>query len=253
MKKYPILEFDPTRKAILEPGELIEQMEIPEYCVICFFQDVITGLLETGKISRIAESKSEMAVHPTYRLNDQPVVLFHPGVGAPLAVALLEEAIARGCNKFIVCGGCGVLDKEIAVGHLIVPASAIRDEGTSYHYKEPGQEAEPHPAALEAIRKVLDAHAVPYLTGKTWTTDAFYRETPDKVLARKAQGCLTVEMEAASFFAAAEFRNVILGQILYGGDAVIPGEWDGREWVHRSSTREELFWLAVEAVQEIKI
>jgi uridine phosphorylase len=252
MKDYPILEFDPAGKAVLEPSEHIGKMDIPERCVICFFQDVLTGLLEAGKITQVDESRSEMALHPIFVLNDKPVAVFHPGVGAPLAVGLLEETIARGCNKFIVCGGCGVLDKEIAVGHLIVPTSAVRDEGTSYHYQEPGREAEPHPAAVEAIRKVLDAHAVPYLSGKTWTTDAFYRETTKKVTDRKAEGCLAVEMEAAALFAAARFRGVILGQIIYGGDVVIPGEWDGRGWAHRTSTREDLFWLAVEAVLEIK-
>jgi uridine phosphorylase len=251
MKEYPILEFDPTSKAVLEPSEHVDRMDIPERCVICFFRDVIDGLLEAGKIKQIAESHSEMATHPVYVLNDRPIALFHPGVGAPLAVGLLEETIARGCNKFIVCGGCGVLDKEIAVGHLVVPTSAIRDEGTSYHYLAPDRVAEPHPAAVAAICKILDAHAIPYLTGKTWTTDAFYRETPNKVSARKAEGCLTVEMEAASLFAAASFRNVVLGQILYGGDVVMPEEWDGRAWNHRKDTREELFWLAVEAVQAL--
>jgi uridine phosphorylase len=251
MKKYPILEFDPARKAVLEPSEHVDRMDIPERCVICFFRDVIDGLLEAGKVKQIAESHSEMATHPVYVLTDQPIALFHPGVGAPLAVGLLEETIARGCNKFIVCGGCGVLDKEIAVGHLVVPTSAVRDEGTSYHYQEPGQDAKPHPAAVAAICQVLGAHKIPFLTGKTWTTDAFYRETPDKVAARKAEGCLTVEMEAASLFAAASFRDVVLGQILYGGDVVMPEEWDGRAWNHRNDIREELFWLAVEAVQTL--
>ncbi len=155
-KKYPILEFDPASKAVLEPAELVDKEDVPERCVICFFQDVITGLLEAGKIREVAESRSEMGRHPLYVLKDQPVALFHPGVGAPLAVGLLEENIARGCNKFIVCGGCGVLDKEIAVGHLILPDHAVRDEGTSYHYLAPEQEARPHPDALAAIQKTLE-------------------------------------------------------------------------------------------------
>ena len=39
-------------------------------------------------------------------------------------------------------------------------------------------------------------------------TDAVYRETEVKVQHRKAEGCLTVEMEAAAFFAVAQFRSV---------------------------------------------
>ena len=80
---------------------------------------------------------------------------------------------------------------------------------------------------------------------KTWTTDAFYRETPAKVRRRREEGCLTVEMEAAAFFAVAQFRGVPFAQLLYGGDDV-SGVWDFRAWTTHA-VREELFWLAAEA------
>ncbi len=53
--------------------------------------------------------------------------------------------------------------------------------------------------------------------------------------------------EAAAFFAVAEFRGVVFGQILYGGDDVSGTEWDHRNWNKRTRTREDLFWLAAEA------
>ena len=67
----------------------------------------------------------------------QRLAFFHPGVGAPISAGLLEEAIAFGCRKFIACGGCGVLEKDMAVGYLVVVSAAIRDEGVSYHYLPP--------------------------------------------------------------------------------------------------------------------
>jgi purine-nucleoside phosphorylase len=88
---------------------------------------------------------------------------------------------------------------------------------------------------------------VPYLTGKTWTTDAIYRETPDKIALRRDEGCLSVEMEAAAFFAVAQFRGVTFAQILYGGDDLSAESWDSRHWQHQASVREKLFWLAAEA------
>ena len=91
--------------------------------------------------------------------DDERVALFHPGVGAPLAAGLLEEVIASGCKKFIACGGAGVLDREIAVGHLIVPTAAIRDEGTSYHYLPPGREVSPSPEAGRSHRSRPQAQA----------------------------------------------------------------------------------------------
>jgi uridine phosphorylase len=164
---------------------------------------------------------------------------------------LLEEVIARGCQKFIVCGSAGVLDSTIAMGHLLVPTSAIRDEGPSYHYLAPSREVSANAKALHAIETVLKRNGIDYLLTKTWTTDAFYRETPKKIAQRKAEGCLTVEMEAAAFFAVAHFRDVILGQILYGGDDVGGAEWDSRKWTKKIELREKIFWLAAEACLEL--
>jgi purine-nucleoside phosphorylase len=64
---------------------------------------------------------------------------------------------------------------------------------------------------------------------------------------RRAEGCLTVEMEAAAFFAVAQFRGVQFAELLYGGDDLSGSEWDSRQWESHTSVREKLFWLAAEA------
>ena len=252
-KAFPILEFDDEHPAVLEPTAVVKPMDVPQHCVICFFSEVIDWVASEKKVEVIARSKSEIGYHPLYECDygGKRLAFFHPGIGGPLAAGLLEEMIARGCQKFVACGGCGVLDKEIAVGHLLLPATAIRDEGTSYHYLPPSREVAMKPRVLGVIQTVLDQHGIEYLVTKTWTTDAIYRETHAKVQAYREQGALAVEMEAASFFAVAQFRQVEFGQILYGGDAVIPGGWDGRKWDSRAEIRRNLFWLAAEAVMSL--
>jgi uridine phosphorylase len=252
--EYPILEYDDTREAILEPSRLIEPLPAMPACgVITFFQDVINHFVEQGLAREIGAIRSEMGNHPIYahRYGDREVALFHPGVGAPLAAGLLEEVIALGCRRFVACGGAGVLNRELAAGHLVVPTSAVRDEGTSYHYIPPGREVTPHPEAVAAVCRVLDRHNVPYIQGKTWTTDAIYRETRPRMLRRREEGCLTVEMEAAALFAVAQFRGAPLAQILYSGDNLDADEWDGREWQKNWNVREKLVEMAVEACLEI--
>jgi uridine phosphorylase len=140
-----------------------------------------------------------------------------------------------------------VLDGAIGLGHVVVPATAVRDEGTSYHYLPPSREVAASPAAVQAIEQALQKHHVPYVVGKTWTTDAIYRETPTRIARRRAEGCHVVEMEAAAFFAVAQFRGVRFGQLLYGGDDLTGDSWDGRNWQKESGTRARLFQLAVEA------
>ena len=250
---FPILEFDHTPVALIEPSRVIKPIDIPEHCVVCFFQDVINGLLKADQLKVTATLKSEIGWHPVYEMDfaGRRVAVFHPGVGAPLAAGMLEEVIALGCRKFVACGGSGVLDREIAVGHILVPGSAVRDEGTSYHYLPPSREVEATPHAVAAIERVLTKNQCNYIVSKTWTTDAIYRETPAKIQLRKSEGCLTVEMEAAAFFAIAQFRKVAFGQILYGGDDISGDEWDSRHWNKHVSVREKLFWLAAEACLEI--
>lgn len=246
---YPILEFDSTSEALIEPKRVIQPIAVPEHCVVCFFQDVIGKLRADHNARLIINQRSEIGAHPVYEidLNGRRLALFHPGVGAPLAAAMLEEVIALGCTTFIACGGAGVLDRDLQLGHLIVPSAAVRDEGTSYHYLPPGREVSASPAAVAAIEQVLQRHGREYLITKTWTTDGLYRETPAKIQLRKAEGCLAVEMEAAAFFAVAQFRGVTFGQLLYGGDNLGSDEWDGRAWDKQETVRENLFWLAAEA------
>ena len=248
-ENYPILEFDAAPEAILEPGRLLQPIDIPEHAVACFFQDIITQLSQQHAARVIKHLKSEIGTNPIYEVDiaGKRLAVFHPGVGGPLAAGILEEIIALGCKKFIACGGAGVLDGTLALGHIVVPTIAVRDEGTSYHYLPPGREVSADPEAVKAIETVLQAHQCEYVTGKTWTTDAIYRETATKVQRRRAEGCLTVEMESASFFAVAQFRKVQFAQLLYSGDDVSSEQWDSRHWHKHTSVREKLFWLAAEA------
>ncbi len=249
-REFPILEFSNTPEGVLEPSRIVQRIDVPEHAVVCFFQDVITQLTQRHTMHVAKHLRSEIGTHPVYEMevDGKRLAVFHPGVGAPLAAGLLEEVIALGCRKFVACGSAGVLNGDIAVGHVVVPSSAVRDEGTSYHYMPPSREVEASPEAVTACERVLKAHDVEYIVGKTWTTDAIYRETPDKVRQRKAEGCIVVEMESAAFFAVARFRNVAFGQLLYGGDDVSSEQWDSRQWDSRTTVREKLFWLAAEAV-----
>jgi hypothetical protein len=54
-------------------------------------------------------------------------------------------------------------------------------------------------------------------------------------------------MEAAALLAVAQYRGVVLGQVLYGGDDLSGSAWDSRGWQSRQEIREGLFWLAAEA------
>ena len=253
IQTYPILNFDPAVDAIIEPSRIIKKRAYSSKVLLCFFGDVIENLVKTGAAVKVDRLISEMGENPIYQmeLNGQPFMVLNPGIGAPFSAASMEEMIARGCNQFIACGGCGVLDREIAVGHILVIHSAVRDEGTSYAYLPPAEEVSADPKVLSMIEKTLNKNNVDYRLVKTWTTDAIYRETIGRTRLRKSQGCGIVEMEASAFMAVAQFRGVEFGQIVYGGDSVQEDGWDSRDWHTRESIRESLFWLAAEALIDL--
>lgn len=249
MHKVPILEFDPEPQAIIDPARIIEHRDLPERCVLCFFREVLGKLAALYPTSDLPPMKSEMMPIPVsvVTVDGRAVGVIQAPVGAPLAANVLEAAIARGGRRFVACGGAGVLDRSIGSGELTVPTAALRDEGTSYHYLPPGRTVEPSPEAVNAIVSVLTERGYPFQCGMTWTTDAFYRETPAKISRRRAEGCLTVDMEAAAFFAVAQFRGVAFGQILYGGDDISGKQWDRRNLGTNIPIREALLGLAIEA------
>ena len=143
-------------------------------------------------------------------------------------------------------GGAGAL-VDLPLGHVVIPSSAIRDEGASYHYLAPAREVDTAPTVLEMLKAVATKQEEPFSVGKTWTTDGFFRTTRGKLDQRVAEGCITVEMEVASLLAVAERRGIDFGQYLYAGDNLAGTEWDHREWTQAVVVQKLVFELAAEA------
>ena len=156
-----------------------------------------------------------------------------------------EAVLARGCRKLLYYGNCGVLCREIAAGHLIVPSAAYRDEGTSYHYLPAGDYVEI--PTCRRMAEIMEELHLPCVTGRVWTTDAFYRETRRNMEARRAEGCIAVDMECASVMAAGQFRGAEIYQFLYADDCLDGEAWDPRTLGARpDSMHAEYLRLALE-------
>ena len=252
--EYPILEHDPDRQALVNPRPRRGRSPSPKCVVLCFFLEVIEELCGADRAKEVTAFKWEHGTHRLFALpTDRGTVgVLHPGVGAPMASGMLEAAIVSGGRYFVACGGAGAVIPGLALGHVVVPSAAVRDEGTSYHYLAPSRELDMEASVVEVLSGVLADHDVPYRVGKTWTTDAPYRETPARIQRRREEGCLTVEMETSALAAVARFRGVSFGQFLYAGDDVSGEAWDHRYW-NTHSSRTDLFWLAVEAVTRLSL
>lgn len=249
MQLFPLLEFDDNDDVFIRPESHRTDLPKIENLVITFFKEVVQELLDEGQIETYIDLKGEND-YTFYKFKDDPTLLFHGGIGGPLCGGMMEEAIGLGAKNILFCGGGGALQK-MPVGHLIVIREAIRDEGTSYHYAKPSREISVNEAIVEKIVTGLNQLQIPYVIGKTWTTDAFYRETKNRVLRRKTEGAILVEMEQASLIAIAQFRHVKYGAICYAGDDLTNEVWDSRAWKSRKSIRSSLVSICKELVKTL--
>ena len=245
---HPLFEFEESQTAVINPPMRRRVGNFPELAVACWFGDVQRKRFAgQDPIYRIPFEHGDHEVHVVEHLGKR-IAVFNPGVGAPAAATSLEDIISLGARKIIGCGGAGIVKQGFDVGHIIVPTGAVRDEGTSHHYQPVDVAVVPHPLAVEAIDSELLEAGVPHDKGLTWTTDAIFRETPEKVARRREQGCISVEMEASAMFAVAMFRGAVYGQLLYAGDDVSAQTWDHRHWEKQTSVRERVLELALNAV-----
>ncbi|HEM5309729.1 TPA: nucleoside phosphorylase [Streptococcus suis] len=218
--------IEPTDKAIRGGGKVCETM------IFSFNGEIVDRVRQLPESREGGYLESINGRHPWYILERDglQVAVMLAVIGAPMAVGHLEELKACGFENFIVLGSCGVLDKSLAADKIILPSSALRDEGTSYHYAPASDEISYDPALLLTMEKALDQAGIEHVQAKTWTTDAFYRETAAKVKRRLAAGAMVVDMEASAIMAWANFRQAKVYQFFYTADYVDhhKNEWDTR-------------------------
>ncbi len=225
-------KFYDNKNAFLNPSDTTEKISgFPEVCITTFSENMIKDFVKNNPAKIIANLYSANGTIPVYEIKyaDKKMGLFLSRVGAPACAAGLEEIIALGAKKVIQFGCCGILNQPIADGKIIVPLSAVRDEGTSYHYFSGSEEISADSSSNDIAVQYLKRHKIPYVLGKIWTTDAIYRETPEAIEERKKQGCIAVEMECPASLAVAKFRNIPLIQFFYGADNLDSEKWEIRD------------------------
>ena len=220
--------FDRLSPAKINPG--INPDAIPvDACIVTFSWQIETFVKENFPCEEIGKFWFATGGTPVYRFpyNGKQFAFYRTYVGAPACVASIEDTYALiQTDKYVLFGAAGCLNKEIARGKIMVPTAAYRDEGTSYHYVQASDYIQmPNAPVVAACMK---ENGIPYVLGKTWTTDAIFRETDNNFERRKAEGCISVEMEGAAVQALCDFRNLNLFAFFTSGDLLDSPKWDIR-------------------------
>ncbi len=199
-------------------------------CILTFSHEILQYVLEQYECTKIGDLYSSNGANPVYGFacGEKEFAVYMSYVGAPGCVADMEDTLSLiNTDKYVVFGGSGCLNKEIARGKVMVPTEAYRDEGTSYHYA-PASDYIPVKNS-NTVAAFMEQAGLPWIQGKTWTTDAVHRETRGNFEKRKGEGCISVEMECAAVQAMCDYRGLNVYFFFTSGDLLDTPEWDARQ------------------------
>ncbi len=157
--------------------------------------------------------------------NDLPCGLAGPLLGAPQGVIVMEKLIALGAKRIWLLGWCGSLQSDLVIGDLIIPTTALSEEGTSAHYPVNKKKKQTNRSLNKRLEGALQKAKLPFKKGSIWTTDALYRETSEKVTEYGKRGYLAVEMEISALITVSIYRSVKLAGLLIVSDELFSLQW----------------------------
>jgi nucleoside phosphorylase len=225
----PLFNHTVDARSVFTPQALIEAVRtergmttvaVPEVCILEFDGD-LTDRLVQGDL--VKPWKTWACFHtPMFALevNEMPCGVVPRAIGGSFAVLVAEQLLASGAKVVVGLTSAGRVSRQLPIPSLVVATSAIRDEGTSYHYLPPANSVEAPRKLIPWMVGELSDLGLPVHTGTVWTTDAPYRETAEELEKYARQGVLAVEMQAASLFALATARNALIGVVAHVSNAI---------------------------------
>ena len=223
-----INSFDDKSPAKINPKPKENRLKC-DACIITFSYIIEEYVLKNYSVEEYSFYKMVTGIFPVYKINyrNKLFAFYKTQLGAPASVGTLEDITEIiDTDKYIIFGGAGCLNKEIAHGKIMIPTESYRDEGTSYHYKEASDYIKINNS--DKVAKFMEIKKLPYILGKNWTTDSFYRETENNIIKRKEDGCISVDMECSGMQAVCDFRKLQLYYFLTSGDLLDSKEWNQR-------------------------
>lgn len=177
---------------------------------------------------------------------ETPVTVCSAGIGAGATANVMEDLINLGARVFIQIGATGAIQEHIAMGDVVIPNAAVRDEGTTNYYAPKKYPAVSDYRVVSALTAAARSAGNTVHTGIVRTTDGFYAsQRIEKYVQRYHDlGVLSVEQEVAAILTVASARgcyagaallvigNLVTGEHSFNGDRMDLVEKDWFEQIH---------------------
>ena len=169
--------------------------------------------------------------------------------GGPVCASIIEEMAYLGVKYVIGYGYSGSLREEFIPGSIVLESSGFVSDGASREYSDQSEvKASEH---LMTQYDNLDASLREgVLSGKTWTTDAIYREYPSKIQSWLKAGADFVNMDTSHFYAVS--RTVGIEALCF---SLISDYVGGKKWKHQfhnlEESRAQLYQIVLELAASV--
>jgi hypothetical protein len=140
---FPLFRHRLSSPSAFRPEGLVEAVRaergigtalVPQICVLDFDGDLTDWLVQSG----LAQAYPSWACFHTtmysFEVDSMEFGIIGRTIGGPYAVLVAEQLHVSGARALVGLTSAGRVNPSVPVPSLVVATSAIRDEGTSYHY-----------------------------------------------------------------------------------------------------------------------
>jgi uridine phosphorylase len=222
---------------------------------------------DPGRVPLIAERLTDPAPLTSNReytayggkAGSEKVVVLSTGIGGPSAAIAVEELARLGVEVMIRVGTCGAIQPSVKVGSLIIADAAVRMDGTSAQYVQPGYPAAATPGVVMALAEAAAAGRKAHTVGIAASTDSFYvgqgrsgfggylpASMANVVEEMRSARVLCFEMESATLFTLGRIFGLKTGAIFAAVGNRVTNEFKQDEGI------DDAIDVAVAAVKKLK-
>ncbi len=180
----------------------------------------VTKIAMQEFVKRMGNSHSQHGLVHNGTISGVPVSAIRCQMGAPYAAIVMECLARSGVKKVVRCDYAGSISDNIDMGDLIIPEQAFGGDGTTPHYSSSSQLGNTtaifvgSAGIINALSNSAQNIAYPCHKAKIWSTDALFRETPERVSAWQGSGADTVDMETSTIYCLGTLFNIQAGAVL---------------------------------------
>jgi uridine phosphorylase len=184
-----------------------QDCKIPAICLLDPDGDLADYLIKNNLATKNTCWACYHSTLYNFNLNGYTIGIIPCIVGSSYAVLVAEQLFVSGCKILISVTSAGIINKPDTKKKFALITSAVRDEGTSYHYLSPEKPAVLNGQLAHLLNSISSNKDLPFFNVQSWTTDAPYRETQSAIDAMKQANITCVEMEASALYALSEVKN----------------------------------------------